>query len=471
MPELVRQRRAATSSTPPSATSLAEALRDELGLTGTKIACGEGHCGACTVLVDGVPVLSCITLAHRVAGREVTTIEGLRDHPLVDCVRPRRRRPVRLLHARPDRLRGRARRSARRSRRARRSATRWPATSAAAAPIRRSRRRSARGATDPHREGGRGPLRGGLARRRGGSARAVARRAARGGRAARAARATALGRARGEALYTADMQLPGMLHAAVLRSPYRAGPRDAHRPRARRSRAPGVRAAIGPGELHRARGGVQLRGRGGRGRLRRHARARRGRRSTLIEVEWEELEAAARPRRGRRRRRAASTSRALRARRSRARPRRGRRRRRGDLPHAGRAAQLDGDPPVGLPLGRRHARGLHLDAVHLGRPQPSSREDARARRPTGCGSSASTWAAASARRTAADDYTYVAAELARRTGRPVRCALTRREENLAAGNRNATIQRLVAGARERRHAHRARRRVRERGRLRRAGTR
>ena len=47
-------------------TTLAEALRDELSLTGTKIACNEGHCGACTVLVDGVPTLSCITLAHRV---------------------------------------------------------------------------------------------------------------------------------------------------------------------------------------------------------------------------------------------------------------------------------------------------------------------------------------------------------------------------------------------------------------------
>ncbi len=67
----------------PAGTSLAEALRDELGLTGTKIACGEGHCGACTVLVDGAPILSCITLAHRVTGREVTTIEGLREHPLV----------------------------------------------------------------------------------------------------------------------------------------------------------------------------------------------------------------------------------------------------------------------------------------------------------------------------------------------------------------------------------------------------
>jgi aerobic-type carbon monoxide dehydrogenase small subunit (CoxS/CutS family) len=66
----------------PVGTSLAQALRDELGLTGTKVACNEGHCGACTVQVGGVPVLACITLAHAVEG-EVTTIEGLRDHPLV----------------------------------------------------------------------------------------------------------------------------------------------------------------------------------------------------------------------------------------------------------------------------------------------------------------------------------------------------------------------------------------------------
>lgn len=64
--------------------SLAQLLRERLGLTGTKIACNEGHCGACTVQVDGVPVLSCITLAHMVDG-EVTTIEGLREHPLVDA--------------------------------------------------------------------------------------------------------------------------------------------------------------------------------------------------------------------------------------------------------------------------------------------------------------------------------------------------------------------------------------------------
>src|SRR3954449_1717217 len=69
----------------PVGRTLAEVLRDDLGLTGTKIACAEGHCGACTVQLDGVPVLSCITLAHTVGSREVTTIEGLRDHPLVEA--------------------------------------------------------------------------------------------------------------------------------------------------------------------------------------------------------------------------------------------------------------------------------------------------------------------------------------------------------------------------------------------------
>ncbi|HEV8602313.1 MAG TPA: (2Fe-2S)-binding protein [Gaiellaceae bacterium] len=68
----------------PVGRTLVETLRDGLGLTGTKVACGEGHCGACTVLLDGVPVYSCITLVHTVGEREVTTIEGLREHPLVD---------------------------------------------------------------------------------------------------------------------------------------------------------------------------------------------------------------------------------------------------------------------------------------------------------------------------------------------------------------------------------------------------
>jgi aerobic-type carbon monoxide dehydrogenase small subunit (CoxS/CutS family) len=69
----------------PVGRTLAEVLRLDLGLTGTKVACGEGHCGACTVQLAGVPVLSCITLVHSVGDREVTTIEGLREHPLVEA--------------------------------------------------------------------------------------------------------------------------------------------------------------------------------------------------------------------------------------------------------------------------------------------------------------------------------------------------------------------------------------------------
>jgi len=61
-------------------------IREELYLTGTKYACGIGECGACTVLLDGEPVLSCLTLAITVAGKEITTIEGLAQdeelHPL-----------------------------------------------------------------------------------------------------------------------------------------------------------------------------------------------------------------------------------------------------------------------------------------------------------------------------------------------------------------------------------------------------
>jgi aerobic-type carbon monoxide dehydrogenase small subunit (CoxS/CutS family) len=56
---------------------LVHVLRDKLGLIGTKVACGEGECGACTVLVDGKTVTSCIYPALKAQGREVTTIEGL----------------------------------------------------------------------------------------------------------------------------------------------------------------------------------------------------------------------------------------------------------------------------------------------------------------------------------------------------------------------------------------------------------
>lgn len=65
---------------------LVDLLRTDLQLTGTKIGCEVGVCGACTVLLDGLPVSSCLTLATQANGREITTIEGLADgdrlHPV-----------------------------------------------------------------------------------------------------------------------------------------------------------------------------------------------------------------------------------------------------------------------------------------------------------------------------------------------------------------------------------------------------
>ena len=75
-------------SFPPNATLL-EVLREQLGLTGTKHGCELGECGTCTVLVDGVPILSCLALALSHAGAAIDTVEGLaRDgslHPLQEA--------------------------------------------------------------------------------------------------------------------------------------------------------------------------------------------------------------------------------------------------------------------------------------------------------------------------------------------------------------------------------------------------
>jgi aerobic carbon-monoxide dehydrogenase small subunit len=70
------------------AETLSDTLRERLGLTGTRLMCGDGACGSCTVLIDNVPVLSCLTLSIECVGKAITTIEGLTDvktgdmHPL-----------------------------------------------------------------------------------------------------------------------------------------------------------------------------------------------------------------------------------------------------------------------------------------------------------------------------------------------------------------------------------------------------
>ncbi len=72
-----------------SARNLLSVLREDLDLTGSKYACGEGQCGACTVLIDGQPARSCITPVSAAEGKKITTIEGLeqdgRLHPLQEA--------------------------------------------------------------------------------------------------------------------------------------------------------------------------------------------------------------------------------------------------------------------------------------------------------------------------------------------------------------------------------------------------
>jgi len=68
-------------------TRLLDLIREDLGLTGTKEGCGEGECGACTVIIDGVTAASCLTYAYQINGKEIFTIEGknsLRDLEIIE---------------------------------------------------------------------------------------------------------------------------------------------------------------------------------------------------------------------------------------------------------------------------------------------------------------------------------------------------------------------------------------------------
>jgi xanthine dehydrogenase YagR molybdenum-binding subunit len=249
-------------------------------------------------------------------------------------------------------------------------------------------------------------------------------------------------RARGEATYTADVRLPGMLHTAVLRSPH-ARARVRGIDLAPALEAPGVRAAVGPGELDclaRQCGyeGVAVAAVCADTFAQAVAGVRR------VAVDWDVLEPLLDPEEAVRRGALLAT----------------RTNERGDLErglaeadavveatyrtqtvlhnsfetHQAVCRWLGGSLEVytstqfvwGVRDEVAEAAGIPADNVRVVCEYMGGGFGAK---------------------NSAGDYTLIAAELARRTGRPVRCALTRHEENLAAGNRNATIQRLVAGAR------------------------
>ncbi len=77
----------AVSCDAPANVILLDLLRNERGVSSVKRGCEQGECGACTVLLDGRPVNSCMVIAARVGGRSVTTIEGLRDEPIMVSLR------------------------------------------------------------------------------------------------------------------------------------------------------------------------------------------------------------------------------------------------------------------------------------------------------------------------------------------------------------------------------------------------
>ena len=250
-------------------------------------------------------------------------------------------------------------------------------------------------------------------------------------------------RVRGEARFTADIQLPGMLHAAVLRSPHaHAKVRSIDFTRA--LALPGVRAALGPGE---AKGLEAEAGFAGAPVAALAADTYSEARAALdaVDVDWEQMEAVLDPEEAVQRGLLTAPSSTY---------------ARGDVERA--LAEADvvvegtyrtsvvlhnsmethqavcewvGDT-LNVYISTQYVWGVRDQvAQELGLPGDKVRVVCEYMG-GGFGS-----------KNGADEYTFVAAELAKRTGRPVRCALTRREENEAAGNRNATIQKLTVGAR------------------------
>jgi xanthine dehydrogenase YagR molybdenum-binding subunit len=249
-------------------------------------------------------------------------------------------------------------------------------------------------------------------------------------------------RVRGEARYTADVQLPGMLHAAVLRSPH-AHARVARIDLAPALDLPGVHAAVGPGDVHVLEHEAGFAGAAVAAvAADTFDQARRA--VEAIEIEWEELEVVLDPEDAVARKHFTTQPTHY---------------ERGDFERALADADVVVDGTYRTSVVLHNSMETHqavcqwigdtLDiyistqyvwgvrssvAQELGIPADKVRVICEYMG-GGFGS-----------KNSPDDYTFIAAELARRTGHPVRCALTRREENTAAGNRNATIQKLTVGA-------------------------
>ena len=257
-----------------------------------------------------------------------------------------------------------------------------------------------------------------------------------------AARIDGLERARGEAVYTADLKLPGMLHTAVLRSPF-AHARVARIDLAPALAQPGVHAAIGPQDLDVLTDECGFQGAAVAAVCAdTYAQARAAVRA--IEVEWVELEVVLDPEEAVARGQVHGTPRV---------------RGRGDYERGLAEADVVVEGTYRTQVVLHNSMETHQAVVQwlgdtlevhistqyiwgirdevskaLGLPPDKVRVVCNYMG-GGFGS-----------KNSPDDYTFIAIELAKRTNRPVRCALTRREENLASGNRNATIQRLTIGA-------------------------
>jgi len=255
-------------------------------------------------------------------------------------------------------------------------------------------------------------------------------------------RVDGLERARGEAVYTSDLKLPGMLHTAVLRSPY-AHARVTRIDLAPALALPGVHAAIGPQDLPQLEEECGFQGAAVAAVCAdTYAQARAA--VAAIDIEWEQLEVLLDPDE------AIARGELLDEPRVRARGDYERGLAEADVVVEGEfrtqvvlhnamethqsVVQWLGDT-LEIYISTQYIWGIRNEvATTLGLPPDKVRVVCHYMG-GGFGS-----------KNDADDYTFIAIELARRTHRPVRCALTRREENVASGNRNATIQRLTMGA-------------------------